>query len=74
MQPLTLELADRHGFPSLDNYQFVSKGILCLLPILYIYHYIQYLMDIVVNYCYKFYYISFSRSRDNLFAENDLLF
>jgi hypothetical protein len=59
MLHLTLEPADRYGFSSLNDYQFVSQGILCLLLLLYIYHYIQCLMDIVIFFCYKFCYICF---------------
>jgi hypothetical protein len=60
MLHLALEPTDWYGFSSLNDYQFVSQEILCLLLLLYIYHYIQRLMDIVVIFfCYKFYYIRF---------------
>jgi hypothetical protein len=36
MLHLALEPIDRNGFSSLNDYQFVSQGILCLLPLLYI--------------------------------------
>jgi hypothetical protein len=47
---LALEQTDWYGFSSLNDYQFVSKEILFLLPLLYIYHYIQCLMDTVVSF------------------------
>jgi hypothetical protein len=50
MLHLALEPTDQYGFSSLHDYEFVSQGILCLLPLLYIYHYIQCLMDIVVSF------------------------
>jgi hypothetical protein len=52
MLHLVLEPNDQTGFSNLNDYQFVSQGILCLLPVLYIYHYIQCLMDIVVSFFY----------------------
>jgi hypothetical protein len=50
MLHLTQEPTDRYDFSNLRGYQFVNEGILCLLTLLYIYHYTQCLMDAVVNY------------------------
>jgi hypothetical protein len=43
MPHLALEPTDQYGFSSLNDYKFVSQGILCLLPpkSLYHHHYIQ---------------------------------
>jgi hypothetical protein len=49
-----LEPTDRYSFLSLNDYQIVSQGILCLLPLLYIYHYIKHLMDTAVSFLLKF--------------------
>jgi hypothetical protein len=65
----TLEPADLYGFSSLDDYQFVGQVILYLLLLAYDYHYIQYLMDIVVNFITNV----LSRFGDTLFAVNHLL-
>jgi hypothetical protein len=43
-------------FSSINGYQFISQGILCLLPLLYIYHHVDCLKDIVVNILLYFYY------------------
>jgi hypothetical protein len=48
---LTLEQADLCRFPSLGDYQYTHQGILYLLHLLYV-HYIQCLMDIVINLLY----------------------
>jgi hypothetical protein len=40
-----LESTDGYGFSSLNGYQFVSQGILFVLTLLYIYPYIQCLME-----------------------------
>jgi hypothetical protein len=55
MLHLALEPTDRYGSSSLNDYQFVSQGILCLLPLLYIYHYVQCLN----GYCGEFFIINF---------------
>jgi hypothetical protein len=58
-------------FSSLNDYQFASQGILCLLSL---YYYIQCLMDIVVSF-FLINFITFvlNRIRDSFFAENHLL-
>jgi hypothetical protein len=58
---LALEPVDRYGFSSLTDYQFVSQGNLSLLSLLYIYHYIQYLTDIVARLSHKCYYTGIAR-------------
>jgi hypothetical protein len=35
MLHLALRPAAQYGFSSLNDYQFVSQGILCLVPLLY---------------------------------------
>jgi hypothetical protein len=49
MLHLALEPTYQYDFSSLNDYQFVSQGILCLLSALYICH-IRCLMDIVVSF------------------------
>jgi hypothetical protein len=73
MYHVALDPTARYGFSSLNDYKFVSQGILCSMTLLYVYHYIQYGMDNVVIFSYKFYYIFLSRFRDSLFAEHHLL-
>jgi hypothetical protein len=70
MLHIALEPTDLYGFSSLNDYQFGSQGILCLLPLLYIFHYIQYFMDIVMFFILYFITFVLSRFRASLFAEN----
>jgi hypothetical protein len=67
MLHLALEPNDRHGLSSLNDYQFVSQGILYLS-----------LYPMFNGYCGEFFVINFitfvlSRFMDSLFAGNQLL-
>jgi hypothetical protein len=72
MLHIALEPIHGYGFSSLNDYQFVSQAILCLLPLLYSYHYLQYLMDLVVSFYYIFYYICFIQIQGHLACRNPL--
>jgi hypothetical protein len=47
--PLRTNL-NQYDFSNLSDHQFINQSILYLLTPLYTFHYIQCLMDIVVNY------------------------
>jgi hypothetical protein len=63
---VTLELTHQCGFSS---YQFVSQGMLCLLPLIHIHDHSQCLMDIVMS-LLVIHVITFLlfRNRDSLFV------
>jgi hypothetical protein len=72
MPRLTLRSADRRVVSTLNDYQYVSQEVLCVLILLYIYLHIQCLSEIVVNCVITFITLVLSKFRVSLFAANHL--
>jgi hypothetical protein len=73
MPHITSESSDQYDSSNSGGYQFVDQGILYLLTLLYIFHYIQYLMHIGELYVTNFIIFVLSKFRASLFAINHLL-